>query len=126
MCIKKNDEAVSSVVGVILMVAITMILAAIVGAFVFGMVGETKAGHSIAVTTSYSSGDIVMVYNGGDGNNYLTGITVTLNDGTPVEWVPAGVGATKTFAGPYTKPTKALITAHYNDGSEYIVINTNI
>ena len=33
----KDEEAVSPVIGVILMVAITVILAAVIGAFVFGM-----------------------------------------------------------------------------------------
>lgn len=36
----KNEEAVSPVIGVILMVAITVILAAVIAAFVFGMTGD--------------------------------------------------------------------------------------
>ena len=37
MQFRKNEEAVSPVIGVILMVAITVILAAVIAAFVFGM-----------------------------------------------------------------------------------------
>src|SRR5512139_3915581 len=37
MVTRKNEEAVSPVIGVILMVAITVILAAVIAAFVFGM-----------------------------------------------------------------------------------------
>jgi len=36
----QNEEAVSPVIGVILMVAITVILAAVIAAFVFGMTGN--------------------------------------------------------------------------------------
>lgn len=36
----KNDEAVSSVIGVILMVGITVILAAVIAAFIFDMAGS--------------------------------------------------------------------------------------
>ena len=36
---RSDEEAVSPVIGVILMVAIVVILAAVVAAFVFGMVG---------------------------------------------------------------------------------------
>ena len=39
---KKNEEAVSPVIGVILMVAITVILAAVIAAFVFGMAGNIQ------------------------------------------------------------------------------------
>ena len=38
----KNDQAVSPVIGVILMVAITVILAAVIAAFVFGIVAFWK------------------------------------------------------------------------------------
>ena len=40
MNFKQNEEAVSPVIGVILMVAITVILAAVIAAFVFGMTGD--------------------------------------------------------------------------------------
>ncbi|MCE8423204.1 MAG: type IV pilin N-terminal domain-containing protein, partial [Candidatus Methanoperedens sp.] len=36
----KNEDAVSPVIGVILMVAITVILAAVIAAFVFGLGGQ--------------------------------------------------------------------------------------
>lgn len=40
--IYRDDEAVSEVVGVILMVAITVLLASVVGAMVLGLGGETQ------------------------------------------------------------------------------------
>jgi len=39
----KNDEGVSAVIGVILMVVITVILAAAVTGFVFGMVSNVNS-----------------------------------------------------------------------------------
>ena len=47
---RKNDEAVSPVIGVILMVAITVILAAVIAAFVFGMAGNISKTKVVAVT----------------------------------------------------------------------------
>lgn len=38
----KNDKAIAPVIGIILMVAITVILAAVIAAFVFGMSGNIK------------------------------------------------------------------------------------
>ena len=42
---RKNEDAVSPVIGVILMVAITVILAAVIAAFVFGMAGNIQKTH---------------------------------------------------------------------------------
>jgi len=49
-----DDDAVSPVIGVILMVAITVILAAVIGAFVLGFGG----GGPSAPTTSWDSEEI--------------------------------------------------------------------
>ena len=55
MKIRNNEEAVSPVIGVILMVAITVILAAVIAAFVFGM-GPPKQAPQASLRT-------VSVYN---------------------------------------------------------------
>ena len=47
----KNEEAVSPVIGVILMVAITVILAAVIAAFVFGMTGDMPGATKNVVMT---------------------------------------------------------------------------
>ncbi|WP_246496044.1 type IV pilin [Methanocalculus chunghsingensis] len=52
MTMKRNDDAVSPVIGVILMVAITVILAAIIAAFVFGMVGGTSTTKVVGLTVA--------------------------------------------------------------------------
>ena len=55
----KNDEAVSAVIGVILMVAITVAIAATVYVYVSGMLG---GGPSTTATISMSqSGDIILI-----------------------------------------------------------------
>jgi flagellin-like protein len=66
----KNDEAVSPVIGVILMVAITVILAAVIAAFVFGMGTPVKAPQvqlKFTATNSSSGNDILKIsHDGGD------------------------------------------------------------
>lgn len=70
MQFRKNDEAVSPVIGVILMVAITVILAAVIAAFVFGMGTPTKAPQvQLKFTASNVSAgnDILKIsHDGGD------------------------------------------------------------
>ena len=67
----KDEEAVSPVIGVILMVAITVILAAVIAAFVFGMGGNlTEAPPSVSLVASSNSAspgaDIVIKHIGGE------------------------------------------------------------
>lgn len=68
MKFRQNEEAVSPVIGVILMVAITVILAAVIAAFVFGMgtpVATPQAsiiGKGVNGSTAY----INLTSNGGD------------------------------------------------------------
>ena len=57
MVTRKNDEAVSPVIGVILMVAITVILAAVIAAFVFGMSGNISKTKVVAVTVQQPDAD---------------------------------------------------------------------
>ena len=76
----ENEDAVSPVIGVILMVAITVILAAVIAAFVFGMgsnVGTTKV---VAATASQNGNDIVVNYKGGADANTLNYLKITVGD----------------------------------------------
>ncbi|MDO9096601.1 MAG: type IV pilin N-terminal domain-containing protein [Candidatus Methanoperedens sp.] len=68
MKFRKNEEAVSPVIGTILMVAITVILAAVIAAFVFGMGTPQKAPQASMVisSTSAAADTINITHNGGD------------------------------------------------------------
>ena len=61
MKFRENEDAVSPVIGVILMVAITVILAAMVVAFVFGMTGNIQTTKIVAVTAKQISGNQLQV-----------------------------------------------------------------
>jgi flagellin-like protein len=74
-----DDDAVSPVIGVILMVAITVILAAVIGTFVLGLGGSVQqTAPQASFTFDYdntggsatpdlgSDGDLTMTHDGGD------------------------------------------------------------
>src|SRR6056297_2318869 len=65
-----DDRAVSPVIGVILMVAITVILAAVIGTFVLGLgdqLGDTAPQASFTIEqVDNSSGNVVFVKTGGE------------------------------------------------------------
>ena len=65
MKFKENEDAVSPVIGVILMVAITVILAAVIAAFVFGMGSNIGTTKTVAMTASQNGEDVILTYHGG-------------------------------------------------------------
>ncbi len=78
--LEKNEEAVSPVIGVILMVAITVILAAVIAAFVFGMGTPTKAPQaSLKFSIDSATDAMSMTHGGGDP-------IVTANEKISIVW----------------------------------------
>ncbi|MCW7077198.1 MAG: type IV pilin N-terminal domain-containing protein, partial [Candidatus Syntrophoarchaeum sp.] len=78
--IREDEEAVSPVIGVILMVAITVILAAVIAAFVFGM-GPPEQKYNVAFSTSTnSSGAFITLHDMGGATEVI--VTGTSVDGT--------------------------------------------
>ena len=90
----EEDEAVSAVIGVILMVAITVAIAATVYVYVSGMIGfESKKAENASVTAQGVDGNIKLIL-AQQGQNYpTTGYAATdvsiFIDGVKV--VPQGV-----------------------------------
>lgn len=77
-----DEDAVSPVIGVILMVAITVILAAVIGAFVLGIGGSQEAAPQATLSFSYDDGgdgfsDGVAPYNDSITINHDGGETVS-------------------------------------------------
>jgi flagellin-like protein len=122
-----DDRGVSPVIGVILMVAITVILAAVIGTFVLGLGDSLQQAPQAQLDAEFDSGDseIDLVHNGGDALNWAD---ITVNwDGTGSTSAPTSgeltVGNTET--GIVTSitndpPTGTLTVVH--DPSESIIL----
>ena len=66
--LKRNDTAVSPVVGVMLMLVLTIIIAAIVSAYAGGIASEQKKVPQAMISGTYSiSNGFQIAHNGGDG-----------------------------------------------------------
>jgi flagellin-like protein len=136
---KKNDEAVSAVIGVILMVAITVILAAVIAAFVFQLGGNVPKSKSVGVevkrisTTQFivktmSGTDVALLCNTTFGGKNTYYATVTSTTGLAIV-ATAGtgnvnaIGDTVTFTGASAIPSGSDVTiiANFTDGTQYAV-----
>lgn len=143
---KKNEDAVSPVIGVILMVAITVILAAVIAAFVFGMTGNVQSTKNIAVTAKQVGTDAVVTYQGGADqasvqylivkwkgiDNYslntgtTTGTTETKPTTATVDNYKPSVGHVMKFGGADGNANPIVVIAHFSDGSEQVVLDTTV
>lgn len=126
----KNDEGVSPVIGVILLVAITVILAAIIGAFVFsytGSMGRTKV-VSVTMSKDYSviEGNIAyFTFMGGQDTDSLLSFTVTeLSECSPSSWTSTqGIGkGIRCINVPDETPITVVGT--FTDGSSQVILKT--
>jgi flagellin-like protein len=124
---KRNEDAVSPVIGVIMMVAVTVILAAIIASYVFGMAGSMQSSKTVGTTLTQSSGGIgVLTIQGGASLPQVVNITYTLNGNTATELVPT-VTAPVTVGRIYnTSPNtvagkRVIIVGTFSDGSTSIL-----
>jgi len=152
MKFSENEDAVSPVIGVILMVAITVILAAMIALFVFGMTGNIETPKNVALTAKQISGNQlqVTVQGGGDLSTleYLR-IEVVQNGTTTTDYYAYVEGSQKKFENTAPAPgvtfgaitvgsiftsdegddiltsgsDQVTITGHFMDGREYMLLN---
>ena len=82
--LRKDERAVSPVIGVILMIAITVVIAAVVASFAYGIIGGVaKAPNSALVVEDARVGntDVIVIHHGGD-----TIVNAFTGTSTPSGW----------------------------------------
>ena len=129
--LQDREDAVSPVIGVILMVAITVILAAVIAAFVFGMAGSVQSTKSVAATAKQVGNDVIITYHGGQDASSVAYMNLTVKNSagatdTKVYW-PVTVGHTYTS---YTNATPSsdmvTVSVQFNDGSQQVILDTMV
>ncbi len=97
---RRNEDAVSPVIGVILMVAITVILAAVIAAFVFGLGGSQTAAPTASIVASNNPDtgafDLKIQHKGGDmlkGGDWKLSVVNASGSGTSPNFVTSNAGS---------------------------------
>ena len=140
----KREDAVSPVIGVILMVAITVILAAVIAAFVFGMASGVSKTKTVAAAARKMGQTISITYEGGNDDPIVAGMNVTFADnGTVFCSGPSGFlqgagcsGIVKpvvgqsfvsgALAGNFAGSTHVVATGYFNDGSSQVILDSYV
>ena len=137
----QREDAVSPVIGVILMVAITVILAAVIAAFVFGMAGGVQKTKTVAASATQNGMSYLVTWQGGTDNSYCVGYNVTTdyypNPGTVMitppplltqtdNLFPPIVGNTTPIAGASAGNDRVVVVAYFTDGTAQVVLDTYV
>ncbi len=113
MAFNKNEEAASPVIGIILMVAITVILAAIIGSYVFGAPQNVTKTNVVAATAEVTpSGAIYVLYQGGQDGDKLTSLSVMAPNGT-TWYVSSADGTLDSSSATLAKPNVGAVMKMY-------------
>ena len=127
MALTKNDEAVSPVIGTVLMVAITVILAAVIAMYVFGLPGGITKTKVVAVSAQLGSNeDILITYQGGQDDDSLVSLNITAPDGSTSSTLGKPIiGAPIILPGPWPSgPKHVLVVGVFGDGVNQIILDT--
>jgi flagellin-like protein len=116
---QQKDSAVSPVIGVVLMVAITVILAAIIGTFVLGLGQETNAGADAGVTYDENTGTITVV-----SAPRASEMTVNVGSTTVTDASGSTSGNAPTISGDNLAGTTIDISGVGSDGDTVVVTAT--
>jgi hypothetical protein len=122
-----EESAVSEAIGVILIVALTVILAAIIAAYAFGIVGDVPSNYNVAVTIHKTDlTHMNITYRGGSDHEKLTSLRITWPSGvTDPPYVNPAVGS---VYGPAEIArggrNHVIVVGHFVDDKEQVLLNT--
>jgi flagellin-like protein len=125
---RMDEKGVSPVIGVILMVAITVILAAVIASFVFGIGATVKRTYNVAFTvTGVDETNVQVKYMGGPDHAYVQSCSALVDSGNPTSITPLIIGATASVS--HNKAGESFdfaIVCTFTDGSQQVVLSTRL
>jgi len=126
----EHEEAVSSTVATVLMVALTVILAALVASFSLGTLGGTPDNGIVgAKAVRTDDGAVLVTYVGGDGHAAVDHLNWTIDGTEQTDRLDAVVGASAINTTVSTDPGKrhwVMVVATYGDGSSQVVMDAMV
>lgn len=124
----RSDDAVSPVIGIILMVAVTVILAAVIGTFVLNLGGgiEEDVQASATVNPNLNDDEISITWTANQNADYLTvGGPVTDRCGSGGTKI-TGVGGSTTWDGCGDIEVRVTITAATDEGARTVIVDRKV
>jgi len=123
--LKQKINSESPVMGVILIVAITVVLSTIIATFIFSTVGNINQNYLITASANQVTADrIDITYQGGPDHDALDWLNVSVaGNKHHVDYPSVGYSWTSTGT-----PSKdhVVVAAHFVDGTEQVILDTYV
>jgi uncharacterized RDD family membrane protein YckC len=106
---------------------VTVVLAAIIAAFVFGMAGTVAHTYVVAATVQQPDATtIIVTYQGGQDTSKLTSLDVAVNDKKAVIWNSPATGEQKIFSTGTAGKDHVLVTGLFVNGAQQVILDTYV
>ena len=125
MSLNLNDEGASPVFAELLLVAITVILATIIIAYMAGLIGHTPKGKIVVVSAEQVRSDqIDITYQGGEDSDKLDHFIIVTPNGDRVSWKPTVGQVYQLYSGgeDWSGMDHLVVVAYFYQGSEAQVV----
>ncbi|WP_301662597.1 type IV pilin N-terminal domain-containing protein [Methanoculleus frigidifontis] len=127
--IRAPEDAVSPVIGVILMVAITMILATVVAATTFYIGTDLEDARHVVVTAERMGTDVVFTNHGGSDIDATTLITCYVGDPSLGQSVNLDTAVGSSAINPHGQPNtqeRVMVVVSFVDGRSQVVLDVQM
>ncbi len=123
-----NESAVSPVIGVVLMVAITVILAAVIASFVFSIASDIPGDGTAAVVANQHGNTITVMYYGSTRGTAPASLVANINGTSKTFTTPISAGDSVSASGDMvsTGEDHVVVIAEHSGGSPAIVLDTYV
>jgi len=124
---KMDEKGVSPVIGVILMVAATIVIAAVVMGMLGGFGPPKKTYMVTASASENATGYICVIYNGGPDAQFVMDLNCTISNatGSTIFHLTNETGSTKCIQGTQgPNNDHIVVAAKFKDGSTQVILDT--
>jgi FlaG/FlaF family flagellin (archaellin) len=131
---KKNEDAVSEVISVVLIIAVTLVLAGVIASLVFGVGSNVPKSKVVDVSLSRNAGTpstVIAVFHGGKDAASVTNISFMVGNVDKGGMCMTGsctgikVGC-QTFIPSVTKPSTVTVVGSFSDGTKQVLLQQSI
>jgi len=123
--LRKDERAVSPVIGVILMVAITVVMAAVIGAFVYGYSGSMVQAKDVACTARHVGDTVYITYMGGPNQELVDTLAATVDGAIDTDFTASvAVGEVAEKTGVTGTSNHVIVIATFTDDTEAVILDT--
>lgn len=121
-----HEHAVSQVVAVVLMVAVTAILAGIVASLCLSITQPLPETHSIGAKAERIDGTIAVTYYGGQDARKVHHLNWTIDGVEQTHWLTPQAGSTATGTATAGPSCRVMVAATFHDGAGQIILDTTL